>query len=45
MHDGIHELEVRGLVVGPRLPTTVIINASSASAIVLSPTSLALSTG
>ena len=45
MHDGIHELGVRGLAVGPRLPTTVIINASSASAMDLSPTSLALSTG
>ena len=44
MHDGIQEVFARG-VVGAREPMTVIISDSSACAIVLSPTSLALSTG
>ena len=44
MHDGIQEVFARG-VVGAREPMTVIISDSSACAIFLSPTSLALSTG
>jgi hypothetical protein len=44
MHDGIQEVFARGVVVA-REPMTVIISDSSACAMVLSPTSLALSTG
>ena len=44
MHDGIQEVFARGVVVA-REPMTVIISDSSACAIFLSPTSLALSTG